>query len=182
MGTRETGVHKHSRKRLGTIFVLVVALVATTAAPAAARFNSGGMWTAQYTFYRGSYNTTWGSPMATAESRWNPAPEVDIIRQTGTSGTSGSVYAAQYAGDWYGYAVVSNGTSFTIQLNSRTIAANASNIGNFIQSVYVHEFGHTFYLADNPGTTLSSIMKESRNRNTMVAPSAYDFESVQIAY
>lgn len=67
-------------------------------------------------------------------------------------------------------------------MNSKALKKDATNISNFIQSVFVHELGHTIWLADNPITTSSSIMKYNRNRNTMTNPSAYDVEGVNMKY
>ncbi|MDF2539397.1 MAG: hypothetical protein K0S76_2418 [Herbinix sp.] len=71
---------------------------------------------------------------------------------------------------------------FEIQLNSTTITNNAVNLNNYIQSVFVHELGHAIWLEGNPTTTEDSIMKYSRNRNTMIAPSSFDEASVNMKY
>ena len=90
---------------------------------------------------------------------------------------------------WYGlYTPKSQNTSyysgryFTIQINSRTINQAASNLSSFIRSVTVHELGHALSLADNPNTTSTSIMKYSRNRNSLVSPTPYDRNNVSARY
>lgn len=96
------------------------------------------------------------------------------------------ILASQYLDEWYGIEIPtpSSGyiTSFIIKLNTRTIADNATNFSNFAQSVLVHELGHVFWLKDNPGTTSSSIMKYSRNRNLMILPQQYDINNVNAKY
>lgn len=72
--------------------------------------------------------------------------------------------------------------SFDITLNSRTISRDATNVSNFIQSVFVHELGHSIWLRDNPPTTSPSIMSHSRDRDTMTDPQTYDINAVNAKY
>lgn len=68
------------------------------------------------------------------------------------------------------------------QTRSRTISNKATNISNFAKSTVTHEFGHVFWLCDNPTTNKSSIMKSSRNRNTMTVPQTFDIDNVNAKY
>ena len=45
---------------------------------------------------------------------------------------------------------------------------------NFKQSVVTHELGHIFCLGDNPVTNETSLMKHTRNRNTVYLPAFID--------
>ena len=73
-------------------------------------------------------------------------------------------------------------TKFQIKLNSTTISNDATNFNNFVQSVLVHELGHILWLADNPSTTSSSIMKYTRDRNTLTRPQSYDINDVNTKF
>lgn len=73
-------------------------------------------------------------------------------------------------------------TSFTITIYSIRIGEVATSIDNFYQSVIVHELGHAIWLEDNPTTPDASIMKYSRDRNTMTEPSSYDITNVAAKY
>lgn len=97
-------------------------------------------------------------------------------------------YADKYDDTWYeltsqtynsstGYT-----TKFTIKVNARNISADATNFNNFAKSTVTHEFGHVFWLCDNPNTSKSSIMKYSRNRNSMTAPQTFDVDNVNAKY
>ena len=72
-------------------------------------------------------------------------------------------------------------TKFTIKVNARTISADATNFNNFAKSTVTHEFGHVFWLCDNPNTSKSSIMKYSRNSG-MTAPQTFDVDNVNAKY
>ncbi|SNS83021.1 CARDB protein [Anaerovirgula multivorans] len=131
-----------------------------------------------------SYNSTWQTPMDTAISNWNNDEAKITFNKVSLS--DNTVAAGQYDYDAYGKCFSTYKgdelTKFEIQLNSRTISEDATNLSNFIQSVFVHELGHTIWLADNPNTTSSSIMKYSRNRNTMTKPQTYDIIHVKAKY
>lgn len=45
-----------------------------------------------------------------------------------------------------------------------------------------HEFGHVFWLCDNPNTTKPSLIKHSRDRNTMMTPQQFDIDNVNAKY
>ena len=89
---------------------------------------------------------------------------------------------------WYGLTTQThNKTSgytskFIIKVNTKTIKAKATKYSKFARSTVTHEFGHVFWLADNPNTKKSSIMKYDRDRNTMVKPQQFDIDNVNKKY
>ncbi|RHL28189.1 hypothetical protein DW028_09045 [Agathobacter rectalis] len=97
-------------------------------------------------------------------------------------------YADKYNDTWYGLTSQTYNSStgyttkFTIKVNARTISEDATNFNNFAKSTVTHEFGHVFWLCDNPNTSKSSIMKYSRNRNSMTAPQTFDVDNVNAKY
>ncbi len=97
-------------------------------------------------------------------------------------------YADKYDDTWYGLTSQTYNSStgyttkFTIKVNARNISADATNFNNFAKSTVTHEFGHVFWLCDNPNTSKSSIMKYSRNRNGMTAPQTFDVDNVNAKY
>lgn len=99
-----------------------------------------------------------------------------------------SIEAARYNDTWYGLTSQTYNSStgyttkFTIKVNARTISEDATNFNNFAKSTVTHEFGHVFWLCDNPNTSKSSIMKYSRNRNSMTAPQTFDVDNVNAKY
>ena len=70
--------------------------------------------------------------------------------------------------------------SFRIEINSRTIERDAptGSRTNWMQSTIAHEFGHAYWLSDNPNTSQTSLMKHSRDRAVVTGPTAYDVENV----
>ncbi len=131
-----------------------------------------------------SYNDVWQPAMDASISNWNDAGvEVTFVKD---SSCDNIVIAESRAEDWYGInSVIYNGSelvSFDITLNSRTISRDATNVSNFIQSVFVHELGHSIWLRDNPPTTSPSIMSHSRDRDTMTDPQTYDINAVNAKY
>lgn len=56
---------------------------------------------------------------------------------------------------------------------------NETSVYNFVMS---HEFGHLFWLCDNPVTSSPSIMDYNRNRNTMTSPQQFDISNVNAKY
>jgi predicted Zn-dependent protease len=126
-----------------------------------------------------SYNSVWQGPLDRAISNWNGTATPVWI--TKNSAADNWITAAQYAETYYGrYTTHWNlGRYFDIKLNSRTIAGAATNISNFITSVFVHELGHALSLAHNSET---SIMNDGRNRNSMTTPQAHDISDVNSTY
>lgn len=62
------------------------------------------------------------------------------------------------------------------------ISRDANNIYNFGQSVVAHEFGHLFFLADNPVSSGAgnnmSLMNHARDRETVIQPTYFDINNV----
>lgn len=131
-----------------------------------------------------SYNNTWQSPMDASISNWNNAGAKITFNKDSTS--NNTIIVDSYADSWLGLNTGTHSgsqlTRFVIQLNSRTINLNATNFSNFVTSVFVHELGHSIWLADNPDTTCETIMSYYRDRNTMTQPQVYDIRNVQLKY
>ncbi|GAA5037551.1 hypothetical protein ACFQRL_14300 [Microbacterium fluvii] len=169
-----------ARRRLGARVVVAAALVAAMLAPAQAHATYQGSlceglgsWPIQSW---SSYNSTWETPMNTARNTWNTSALLNIYHN---SSTTSSVTAASYSATWYGYyTYTSSSRRKFIQMNTRTITADATNFANFVRSVFAHELGHGFCLKDDPTTSSASLMKHSRNRNTLVAPTTYDWADI----
>ena len=130
------------------------------------------------------YNDVWQPAMDASLSNWNNSGAG--ITYSKVSSSDNTVTAAQYSYSDYGrrYRTYSGSEllDYDIELNARTISEDATNFSNFVQSVFVHELGHNLWLDDNPDTTSSSIMKYSRDRNTMTNPQTYDVNSVKAKY
>ncbi|MBO1900789.1 hypothetical protein J4H92_02365 [Leucobacter weissii] len=130
-------------------------------------------------------SSTWKSYFDAGRSRWNSAGiGVDISKNPDTSS---KITAGEYSGSWLGlYAPWETSTGkrvFTIRINSRTIAAHSGgNYGTWFMGTATHEFGHALSLDDDPRTTRPSLMHHSRDRNTVVRPTAYDKEEVLRIY
>ena len=159
-----------SRALLGA--AAVVGLLFGTVQPANATYASFGFGTGLTYINNYSYNSTWQPAMNLAVSNWNATPTpVDIQKISGGN----VITAGAFSASWYGYYTRYT-SSFTIQLNSTKIAT-CSNVSNCITSVFVHEFGHTFYQADNPPVCAEcSVMREDRPRSATImrAPRTYD--------
>jgi len=160
--------------------VLVVGIVLVVGAPAQAHSFSYGMPGASNTIRPYDYNSQWQGPMDRALSNWNVTPTPAWI--TKSSGARNSVTAASYSDTYYGrydrYLNLS-GYYYRIKLNARTISRDASNFGNFVTSVFVHELGHSLKLGHN---SVTSIMNDGRNRNSMTTPQQHDIDDVNAYY
>lgn len=135
--------------------------------------------------YSGKYNDTWVAIIDDSISAWNDS-EANVYLSV-TNGSVNTIEAARYNDSWYGLTTQTLTTSgytsqFSIKLNARTIGDDATNAVNFAKSTATHEFGHVFWLCDNPSTTEPSIMKYSRDRNVMVTPQPFDIENVNKKY
>ena len=119
-------------------------------------------------------NATWQPAIYKAMSNWN-ATYSPVYLSVSSSGGS-TITATSYSDSWHGYYQACGSSCLYMRLNSRTIAADASNVSNFITSVLVHEYGHALNLAH---TSSTSIMNSSRNRNTMTTPSSSDVTNVR---
>lgn len=166
------------------LFAMISMFVLVSYASAYAYYN-GGYPSASYEldFGYSRYNSTWTDRIAAAVTSWNLTSTPVAINNNGNS--SNKVYVASYSDTWYGSYTPStnwlgNVTSFNIKLNSRTIGNDATNWNNYVESVMVHELGHSLSLGDlNSGT---SIMNENRNRNTMYKPQTDDINGVNAYY
>lgn len=172
------------RKFIFSITLLVALLLISSTTIYAATYLNYGWPKSTIPIKTYDYNDTWQVPMNTAVSNWNNASaKVTFSKDSKSTHT---ITAAQFDYTDYGinYATYSGSTlkSFRIELNAKTIGADATNFSNFVQSTFVHELGHSIWLADNPDTTKSSIMKYSRDRNTMTKPQTFDVDNVKAKY
>jgi len=130
------------------------------------------------------YNDTWTRALNAARSDWNN-PYCGVLVASTTDTTGSTLYVTSSTDSWGGRVITDmSGPSykFTIMINSYQIYLNATNLSNFIRSVAVHEIGHVLGLADNPNTARASIMKYSRDRNTLYTAQSYDRERVNAIY
>lgn len=136
--------------------------------------------------YSNSLNPTWTSLINNGLSKWNNSSAVVSISVSSSS--PNTIEAGNYSDTWYGLNTPSFNpstgllSSYNIKINATTIYSDASNFSNFATSVIVHEFGHTFWLCDNPYTTFPSIMNQNRNRNSMISPQTFDINNVNTIY
>jgi hypothetical protein len=133
-----------------------------------------------------SYNSTWQVPMDQSLTNWvNTPTKINVYK---ISQSDNTISAFNSADTYYGinYPTVSGSTltKFRIELNSRTISGDATNFSIFVQSVLVHELGHSMWLADaNTITTSNStIMQYARNRNIMSTPQYFDIVNINGKY
>jgi hypothetical protein len=165
--------------RLISSMVLTAFLLIVSELPARATYYSGGMPSATFSIKPWNYNSTWQTPLNAALASWNAtATPANITKSTGATAT---LTVSSTSDTWYGLYTPTGiwpFRSFTIRLNSRTISADASNVSNFIRSSFAHELGHGLSLGDNPTTSAPSIMKHSRDRNTLYVPQSYDITEV----
>ncbi|MCP1183806.1 hypothetical protein [Paenibacillus sp. 1781tsa1] len=131
-----------------------------------------------------NYTSAWQTPMDASLANWNNAGAK--VQFTKTSNSPNTITVGNFNNTAYGvnYASVSGSqvVSFRIELNASTITPDATNLSNFIQSVFVHELGHSIWLGDNPTTSSPSIMSYSRNRNSMTQPQTFDINNVRSKY
>ncbi|WP_152600474.1 hypothetical protein [Bifidobacterium biavatii] len=136
--------------------------------------------------YSDKYNDQWISIIDNGISAWNNS-RANVAISTKLF-SNNSIEAARYDATWYGLTTQTYNTStgytskFVVQVNAKTISADASDFANFAKSTVTHEFGHVFWLVDNPSTAQSSIMKYSRNRNIMTTPQTFDINNVNAKY
>lgn len=178
---------KHRRRWLvsGLASLGCLLLVVGTVAPAQATYYSGGMPSATFQIKPYSYNDQWQPYMDAALASWNSMSVVSISKD---SGASASVTAASYSADWYGlytpYGVSPCCRWFGIQLNARTLSADAgSDFHTWVRSSFAHELGHSLSLGDNPPTSYNnSLMRHDRNRSTVYQRTTYDTNEVNSYY
>ncbi|MDC3418341.1 hypothetical protein [Aquibacillus salsiterrae] len=178
-------MRKLFKKAIG-IKCMVIGLAITIAAPVSAAVpgdfkGSGGYPTPNFSLRNFNYNDTWEPPMDRGIVEWNNTPTLVRI---GTSSSSPNTVVAQqfsYAAYGYYYNWTHTDKDFEIELNSRTISNDATNIQNFIQSAMTHELGHALWLADNPSST-SSIMHYDNNFNVNYKPFQFDINNVNTKF
>jgi hypothetical protein len=131
-----------------------------------------------------SFGSMWETPLDAGISSWNNAGAE--IAFTMDSASNNIVLVDEYPDSYYGQCRVwadgDEATQFEIKMNERTILRDCTNFTNFTQSVFVHELGHTVWLADNPYTTSPSIMKYSTDKNTIYVPQSFDINNVRAKY
>lgn len=153
---------------------------------AQADYYSGGMDTRSFNFRAVNLNATWTGYTDTSRGYWNNSGAGTSIGRNTTA--SATVTAASWSSQsWYGLYTPSGvpniNRTFAIQINVFTLIRDAgSNYSTWCLSTLTHELGHSLHLADNPGTTSSSLMKHSRNRTTIYKPQTYDVTEVKSIY
>ena len=136
--------------------------------------------------YATCVTSIWATRIDNGRSAWNNSTTGISISKSSTS--PNYIYVESYSYDWYGLYTAqeksgSNVTKYKIQINTRTLTANAGcNFENWAKSTIAHEFGHVFWLADNPSTSRASLMKHDRNRANTTVPQAYDVTSISNKY
>ena len=136
--------------------------------------------------YSSSYNSLWVSAIDNGISAWNNSSANVTISVSSSS--KNYIEAAQFDDEWYGLTtqtcnILTGYTSkFVMQLNARTISSDATDYRKFIKSTVAHEFGHVFWLCDNPSTASKSIMKHRRDREKTTALTTFDINNVNAKY
>lgn len=136
--------------------------------------------------YKDKYNDTWIKIIRKSIVVWNQS-DANVNISVSTDSTN-EIRARSFDDTWYGLTSqtydVSTGytTKFTIKMNVRTIKRDAIDFPRFARSTLVHEFGHVFWLCDNPNTTKKTIMSYGRDRNTMIEPQPFDVTNVNKKY
>lgn len=179
---------KKIKKLLGIVMSICFIFGSSMAVYAADPYINCGSETGKVSVksYSDKYNDTWVSVINNGISAWNNSKANVSISVSSSS--SNTIEAAQYNDTWYGLTTQTYNTatgytiSFVMKINARTINNDATNFSNFAKSTVTHEFGHVFWLCDNPTTNKSSIMKYSRNRNTMTVPQTFDIDNVNAKY
>jgi len=174
------------KKKLSINLFLMVGLIMLSSTSVYAAYLTYGWPSSTIPVKSYSFNETWQVPMDQSLSNWNDAKA--NVTFSKNSSSENTISAAQYEWEDYGrnYATYSGSklTKFRIELNARTISRDREDgkFSNFVQSVFVHELGHSIWLDDNPNTTSPSIMKHNRNRNEMTKPQTYDINNVKAKY
>lgn len=133
-----------------------------------------------------SYNDMWVSSIDNGISAWNNSRANVTISVS--SWSKNSIEVDRYNDEWYGLTTQTYNTStgytskFVMQINARTISNDATDYRNFIKSTVAHEFGHVFWLCDNPSTTSQSIMSYRRDREKTTEPTTFDINNVNAKY
>lgn len=177
-----------AKKRLGTVVMIFIMSGMSVTAYAADPYLNYGSKTAHVNVqtYSDKYNSTWVSIINNGIAAWNNSTAVVSIATSSSS--SNTIEAAQYNDSWYGLTTQTYNTTtgytskYVIQINARTIKNAATNFSNFATSTVAHEYGHVYWLCDNPNTSKASLMKYDRDRNTMTKPQQFDIDNVNAKY
>ena len=173
-------IRSRSRSPLLVSASLVLALLSQgLSAPAAnAHFNGTGQASARMSIQPYGFSSLYNVAIDRAIANWNATSSPADIFKYSNSGAY--IAVGSYSDTWYGTYTGCGSGCYIIRLNERSIsAARPSNISNFITSVAVHEWGHALNLAHN---SVTSIMWDSRNRNTMTTPQSHDVADVNQYY
>lgn len=166
------------------ISLLLLAVICTPLFANASYIGTGSP-TLSVTCKKPNYNDVFMSLIEAATNAWNTSGCGANITMT-TGSCDNKLYAGSYPDSWYGLNTPwVNPYKFEIKINTRTITNDATNYNNFVMAVIVHEFGHVYWLADNPNTQSSSIMKYNNNGmnyNTTWTPQQFDIYNVMAAY
>lgn len=131
-----------------------------------------------------SLNPTWTTAVDAGRNSWGNSSAPVKVNKSSSSGNK--LNASNRSESWYGQnSLTVSGkkvTKFTITLNSRTINRDKNNFKNLVHSVTSHEFGHVFWLADNPTTNSASLMKHNRSRESIRNPQGFDINNVKAKY
>ena len=176
----------------GTFFVLMVSLIVgfSPAVPAQAHSClSTGMPSKSFRmYYAGNPSSSWRGILDQARSNWNNAGVGASIGMASSFSTHNNFSVGDFPEGWYGFYTrgytSKRGYFFTAKVNARTLRAHAPS-GQYVNwsiSTASHELGHALKLRDNPNTSASSLMKHSRNRSTVKAPTSYDKNNVRACY
>lgn len=127
----------------------------------------------------------WQPLIQSARSAWNNSKAKTNISLTTTDSSNYTIEIVNLSSKtWYGLTTSvkgSNGftTSATIQINKAT-TGNKSD--NFKRSTITHEFGHLFWLNDNPETADYSLMLHGRDRELIYTPQMIDIYHMDQKY
>lgn len=138
------------------------------------------------TTYKDKYNDTWIKIIRKSIVAWNQSDA--NVKISVSSNSTNEIKAKSYDDTWYGLTSLTPEVntyyvkSFNIKMNVRTIKRDATDFPRFARSTLVHEFGHVFWLCDNPNTTKKTIMSYGRDRNTMIEPQPFDIKNVNKKY
>lgn len=173
--------------RTAVAVTAALALVATSASPAAATYYSGGMPSINWNYRVHGVNPTWVEFFDTGNIRWNQRVSSRLGR---SNSAAADATAGDYSASWYGlytpHGIRGVNRTFTLQINARTLRNDFPNSAIYKRQALVtitHELGHGLSMADNPNTSSRSIMKYSDIDSLAVeVPTAYDIAEVARIY
>lgn len=177
------------KKIAGLVLVLGALIANSTNISYAAVYLQYGSQTKNSTIKTFSYSEPWNTIVTNGYSAWNGTSAGTNISLSSYS--MNNVVVSGFQDTWYGLFSANSisgnfVTNYTVNVNSRTISQDAVNINNFGQSVVAHEFGHLFFLNDNPVDSGSgknmSLMNHARDRETVIRPTGFDLLNVTNKY